>query len=424
MFVRTSAKTSLFLDSNAGAPLNPRVLPEVLKALLVFSEGEGPSQAPVLPDLALLANPSSIHAAGRHSKKILNSAREQVGASLGETDLERIVFTSSGTEANQLAVHSFLEISSRKGRRPRWILSAAEHDSLLSFVPEAQKMGADVHILPVLPSGLPDLSALEALGGTPADAATLISLVWVNNETGVITDVSAGAEAASRLGAQLHLDGAQAWGKMPINVKALPIHFLSLSGHKIGALSGTGVLWQRPGIAVHPSTPGKQERGRRGGTENVIGILSLGVAAADLKPAVYLEKVAPLRDYLENAIFQSIPGVRVNGQQAARVANTLNISFPGIEGEGIVMALDMAGYCVSAGSACSSGVLEPSHVLTAMGLGRQEAMSSLRVSLDPTALPSRAELDGFVGALAEIVGRCQKAYKSRLDGEYGVRREI
>ncbi len=212
----------------------------------------------------------------------------------------------------------------------------------------------------------------------------MLSLLWVNNETGAVTDLERFSQWASNRGFLFHVDAAQAWGKIPMDVSQLGAHYVSVSGHKIGALPGTGALWIDRGVSVQSTICGKQEKGRRGGTENLIGILSLGAAAKDLNPVAWDEQVRPIRDRLENAIYARIDGTRINSRSAKRVANTINLSFEGVEGDGLVMALDLAGYSVSSGSACSSGVLEPSHVLMAMGRTPKQAMAAVRVSLPVT----------------------------------------
>jgi cysteine desulfurase len=277
-------------------------------------------------------------------------------------------------------VSSFVRRALAEGKRPQWICSAVEHDSLIAFVPVARELGAVVTVLPVDPEGRPDLERLGSLWD-PACDARLLSVVWVNNETGVKIDPNLLATACESNHALLHLDAAQAWGKIPVSAAATPAQFLTFSAHKIGGLPGTGILWQRPGFPILPLHPGKQEKGRRGGTENIAGILAAGEAARHLDPVATDSITRPLRDRLEREILATIPGARINGAGAERVGNTLNLSVEGLEGEGLVMALDLEGWSVSAGSACSSGAMEPSHVLMAMGRSRAEAMAAIRVSI-------------------------------------------
>jgi cysteine desulfurase len=233
-----------------------------------------------------------------------------------------------------------------------------------------------------------------------------VSFVWVNNETGVIQDPKALIQAvrAKAPGAKIHVDAAQAWGKIAIDVLELGADYVTFSSHKIGAPSGVGLIWSAPGARLCGTLiPGKQEKGRRGGTENVLGIHLTGVASASLNVQEFDAHTRELRDLLEREILGRIPGARVNGAQGARVPNTTNLSFPGIGGDGLVMALDLQGYCVSAGSACSSGVLEPSHVLLALGLDKDLALSSLRISL--SRQNTRDEVLGFAQALEKTVLR-------------------
>jgi cysteine desulfurase len=212
------------------------------------------------------------------------------------------------------------------------------------------------------------------------------------------------SEAVRQRGnALLHVDAAQAWGKLPIDVTASPAQLMTFSGHKIGGLAGSGLLWLARGTAARAVIPGKQEKGRRGGTENVAGIVAMGAAASAIDPEACASSLAALRDRLERAICERIPGTLVNGGTAPRVGNTLNLSFEGVEGDGLVIALDLAGYSVSAGSACASGVLEPSHVLLALGRSRAQAMSAIRISLPPGT--RWEELEDFVTQLEQIVGR-------------------
>jgi cysteine desulfurase len=285
-----------------------------------------------------------------------------------------------------------------------WITTPVEHDSVLQLVSWFQGRGGQVSFIPVDSEGSVDVSTLPSLF-KPETA--LVSIAWVNNETGVIADVSLAATLTKAQGVPLHVDGAQAWGKLPIDVTALGAQFVAFSAHKIGALAGTGVLWVGKGARVNAVLPGKQEKGRRGGTENVLGAIAAGRAASELSPASFAARVAPLRDRLESTITSRIPGTRVNGGGAPRVANTLNLSFDGIEGDGLVPALDLAGYSVSSGSACSSGALEPSHVLLAMGRTKAQAMAALRVSLADAV--EWSELEGFVDTLVRIVERMRKA---------------
>lgn len=383
------AKAGIYLDANAGAPLRP----QVLEALLSFLNGKENGA------LTGALNPSSSHSQGRQSRRFLAVARQQVAQSLGAgVEPQQIIFTSSGTEANQMAIRSALESRLLAGQKPHWILSAVEHPSVLEMKAWLKARGGSYSLLPVDQNGRYDFSVLEQLW-QPETA--LVSLLWVNNETGVINDCRLAAEQSAKKGALFHLDAAQAWGKLSLEVKALGAQFVTFSGPKIGALGGTGLLWLEAGTPVESLILGKQERQRRGGTENLLGAISLGSAAAQLNPIAWKSRVEPLRDRLEQAIRARIPSVRVNGGETPRVANTLNISFENIGKGGVIEALDLAGYSVSRGAACSSGIIQASHVLEAMGLSRRQAEASLRISL-VDEIPW-LEIEGFVDALETVL---------------------
>lgn len=382
-------RTATFLDSNSGAPLHPKVAEALLPLLSAVRSGDSEST---------LFNPSSSHTFGRRARRLMNHARETVSASIGASCPDRIVFTSSGTEANQLAVRSVLEPRIMRGEMVHWITTPVEHDSLRRMVSWAEGQGVEVSLLPVDGAGRP---IVQAVHGLWRSSTRLVSCVWANPETGVISDVVSLAEAVAELGGVLHLDAAQAWGKLPIAVEDIGAGLASFSGHKIGAPAGTGLLWASRSVEVQPLISGRQERKMRGGTENLIGILGLGAAAGASDSCAYSAHVAPIRDYLENCVLKKLRGSRVNGAGAPRVANTSSFSFLGVEDDSLVAALDIAGYCVSSGPACSSGSLEPSSTLMAMGLGKEEALGALRVSLHQGT--TRGEIDGFVDALVHCI---------------------
>ncbi|MGZ3689479.1 MAG: cysteine desulfurase family protein [Bdellovibrionota bacterium] len=383
------ARPATFLDANAGAPLRT----EVREALLPF--------------LAFLPNPSSIHSHGRKAKRALTEARERVARSLGpKTDAEQLIFTSGATEANQLAIRSGL---GGRVAGAHWILTPVEHDSVLSMVNWFKARGGEVSFLSVDESGAPLAGSLEAL---IRPQTALVSVLWVNNETGVISNISEFSRIARTRGIPLHVDAAQAWGKLPIDVVALGASYVTVSGHKIGSLAGSGALYVGRGVPVIAAIPGKQEKGRRGGTENGLGLISMGVAASLVNPASWSDSLTPLRDRLEREVRARISGVTVNGAGAPRVGNTINLSFEGVEGDGLVMALDLAGFSVSSGSACSSGVLEPSHVLLALGRTRAQATAAVRISLPGEV--SWEELENFVDALDAAVARVRTSRSAYL----------
>ncbi len=384
-----SPRFATYLDANAGAPLRPEVREALLRAL--SSE--------------LIPNPSSVHAFGREAKKLLNDARENVARSFGSAlHSDQITFTSSGTEASQLAIRSVLEPCFLRGEKPHWITTPVEHDATLRMIEWTRARGGSVSFLPVDSNGSPQASALPELM-TPS--TRLVSAIWVNNETGVISDIKALSEQAKRANIPLHLDGAQSWGKLRLELQDQGIAYASFSGYKIGALAGTGVLWKDKGAKLSaPTILGTQEKASRGGTENLTGIVSLGAAASCVDPLAWESRVRPIRERLEQEVSKRISGVRINGAGAPRVANTLSLSFDGIDRSGLVPALDLAGFAVSSGSACSSGVDEPSHVLMALGHSRGLASASIRVSLYDE-IPLEAQ-NRFIEALSNCVERLRK----------------
>jgi len=360
--------------------------------------------------LSEYGNPSSIHWHGRQARRLLDDARYAVAKSLSApsilVDPEQIIFTSSGSEANQLAIQSFLAESDSDSAfsisQAHWILAPTEHDSVMQVIEWLRAHGGSVDFLPVQPSGEIEISAVWNL---IKPETKLVSLLVANNETGVLTLPPADfiSQLKSRK-VRLHLDAAQLWGKMEIPTQLYAADSISFSGHKIGAPGGMGVLWVNRGMpfpVAGGTVRGKQEKGRRGGTENLSGILGLGIAAQHVNPRKFEETVRPLRDRLESAIARAIPGTEIHGGTQPRIANTLNLGFAGVETDGMVMALDLEGFSVSSGSACSSGVTEPSPVLMAMGKSRKQAMSALRISLG--AQHEWPELERFVEVLARLV---------------------
>ncbi len=348
-----------------------------------------------------LGNPSSIHAHGQASKRLINEAREQVARSLGNPAHEQLIFTSSGTEANQLAIRSALSRARGESAGPNWVLSAIEHKSVLDLKNEFVDTGGDVRTLPTSSDGRIQMDRLTDFVDS---GSALVSVIWVGNETGVISDVAPLLEVKRRYpDTWIHVDAAQAWGKTPIDFGSLGIDSLSLSPYKIGGLPGTGVLCLAPGRSLKSLILGHQELGRRGGTENLLSIVAAGLAAQATAPEDYDETLRPLRDRFESLVRAEIPDVRINGAEAPRVANTSNLSFTGVQGESLVMSLDLEGFSVSAGSACASGLLEPSHVLLAMGLPQGEAMAAVRVSIGRTT--RWEDLEAFAKVLRLIVER-------------------
>jgi cysteine desulfurase len=321
---------------------------------------------------------------------------------------EELTLTSSGTEAAQAAIRAELEPRLARGQKPHWILTAGDHDAHAQMISWLTSHGGTVSVLPLIKmgepgAGAPDLAQLDSMF-KPETA--LVSAIWANNETGVVTDVVQLAKLCAPRGVPLQLDGAQVWGKLPLDLGPAYAQYVSFSGHKIGALSGTGVLWSAGKLKRAPLFPGHQEGGLRGGTENLLGAVSLGAAASTLGPLAWATSLAPLRDRLEREILRAIPGARIHGAGSARIANTTNCGFEGVRKAGLVAALDLAGYCVSPGSACASGITEPSRVLMAMGLETAASRSAVRVSLSQNN--RWEELEGFVSALAKAVENARK----------------
>ena len=339
----------VYLDHNATTP----VLPEVAEAM---------TQA-----LARLGNASSVHGFGRDARRSIEDARESVAALVGARPAE-VVFTSGGTEANNLAL--------RGAGRERVLISGVEHVSVLDAVPGALT-------IPVDGDGVIDIGALEALLAASVGPA-LVSVMLANNETGVVQPVAKVARAAHHFGALVHCDAVQGAAKIPIDMSSLDVDMLTLSAHKMGGPQGIGALIIRDGTPLRPETRGGgQERRRRAGTENVPAIVGFGVAAAT-GWAAEAQRLCRLRDGLESRIAGVCGVARVFGAGAERLPNTSCVSMPGVTSETQVMALDLAGVAVSAGSACSSGKVEPSHVLAAMGVVSGLASTAIRVSLGRT----------------------------------------
>lgn len=354
------------MDYNASAPMTPEVISAVTAAL------------------ALDGNPSSVHRFGRLARHAIEDARDEVAALINARS-EDIVFTSGATESNALAL--------KGSGRARVIASAIEHESVIG--------NADAERIPVDRNGVVDLAALEAM--LAADKApALVSVMYVNNETGVIEPVAGVAELAHRFGALFHCDAVQAAGKIAVDVKSIGADLLSLSAHKLGGPKGAGALYVAPDVALTPLLAGGgQERRRRAGTENVPGIVGFGVAARIARDGLaHAGSLSRLRDGLEARVLLLASDAVVFGADAPRVSNTSLIAMPGVASETQVIAFDLAGIAVSAGAACSSGKVEPSRVVRAMGFGPEFANSAVRVSLGWQN--SDADIDRFVEAWGKL----------------------
>jgi cysteine desulfurase len=369
-----------YFDNNA----TTQVAPEVLQVMLPFLQDQW-------------GNPSSAYSFGHEVAHHLDAARARVAA-LIQADPREIIFTSCGTESNNAALHSALV--TRPDKR-HVLTTAVEHSANLKFCQFLQKQGYEVTWLPVTPDGELSLSRLESL--IRPDTA-VVTVMWANNETGVIFPVPEIAAICRRRGVLCHTDAVQAPGKLRIDVRELGVDFLSLSAHKLHAPKGIGLLYVKHHTRFQPYViGGGQERGRRGGTENVANIVAFG-RAAELAMANLAEegtRVRALRDKLERGILESIPGTRRNGAAEPRLPNTTNIAFNGVEAEGILMLLDQAGICASSGSACTTGSLDPSHVLLAMGCSSTRARGSLRFSLG--LYNTEAEVDYVLQRLPPII---------------------
>jgi cysteine desulfurase len=346
-------------------------------------------------------NPSSVHHYGQVAKAALDDARSAVAALVGG-DPSEIVFTSGGTESDNFAIRGVAEALAPTGRR-HLIATTIEHEAVLNTFKALARRGWKTTLLPVDQSGIVSTDALEQ---ALTDDTGLVSVMHANNEIGTIQPVAQLARLAKARGALFHTDAVQTAGKIPVDVKALGVDLLSLSAHKFYGPKGAGALWIRRGVRLHtPMTGGKQERGRRAGTENVAGIVGLGVAAhlARGTMAAAGDRLAALRDRLEEGVLAAVSGTAINGARAPRVPNTTNISFDRIEAESLLIALDLAGIAVSTGSACSSGTLEPSHVLKAMGFPSHRTQNSIRFSLG--AANTEADIQRVIEVLPGVVDK-------------------
>jgi cysteine desulfurase len=384
----------IYLDNNATTP----VLPEVFAAMQpYFGEQFG--------------NASSIHHYGQQTRAAVEDARESAAALLGCRASE-IIFTSGGTEADNLAIAGML------GPGDHVITSSVEHHAVLLACKHLEEIGVDVTVLPVDGRSLVDPADVRRALRTETK---LISVMMANNETGVLQPVEEIGRIAAGAGVYFHTDAVQAAGKVEVDVKRIGCHALSISGHKLHAPQGVGALYVRRGIPIRPLFyGGRHERSRRAGTENVPGIVGLGKAAQLAKEALDRgddKKMAALRDRLQKGIVGQVEDARVNGDDATRVPNTTNIHFDFIDGEAMVIALDLKGLAVSTGAACSSGAIEPSHVLLAMGLRRDQARASIRFSLGKQTVAE--DIDIALALVPETVARLREL--SPLDKKAALR---
>ena len=370
---------NIYLDNNATTPLHPEVLEAMLPGL---RENYG--------------NPSSIHSFGRSARVQLDEAREKV-ARLINAQSSEIIFTSGGTEANNLALLGV----AFKDKGKKIITSKVEHPSVLNPCRQLEEQGVEVHYLDVDGLGRIDMDDLES---QITESTALISLQHANSETGVLQDIKRASEIARNKGVLFHTDAVQSVAKMPFDLKDYPVDLLSISAHKFYGPKGVGALYLRKGTPAlfSPVCGGNQEKKRRGGTENVAGIMGFGKACELATEKIgEASKLADLRDYFQNRVCELIPRTELLGDKVNRLPNTLNLGFDGVEGDTLLIALDMEGVAVSTGSACSSGTGLPSSVLRAMGIPDERINSSIRFSLGCSI--SKLDLDLVVGALVKAV---------------------
>jgi len=387
--------TRVYLDHNATTPLAEAVADRMMA---VLREEFG--------------NPSSVHHFGQRAKSVVDEARSAVAELIGG-DPSEVIFTSGGTESDNFALRGAAEALEPSGRR-HLVSSGIEHEAVLNTLKALARRGWQTTLMQVGATGL--LTA-EALTEALTDQTAVVSMMHANNEIGTIQPVAELTRLAKARGAVVHTDAVQTAGKIPVSVKALGVDLLSISAHKFYGPKGVGALWVRRGLRLLPfMTGGKQERGRRSGPENVAAIAGMGVAArlAMAKMSEEASRLAALRDRLEQRILQTVPGTAVNGDPDTRVPNTSNISFDRVEAESLLIALDLEGVAVSTGSACSSGTLEPSHVLKAMGLAAHRTQNSIRFSLG--SVNNEADVDRVVAVLPGVVDKLRSLTRTPVRG--------
>ncbi len=372
----------IYFDYNATTPIGPAVVDAMTAATR-----------------DLFGNASSVHFFGQQAKAAMDTARSSVAALIG-ADPSEIVFTGGGTESDNFAIRGAAEALEPMKRR-HLIASAIEHEAVLNTFKALARRGWKTTLIPVDQSGI--LSPEHLKGAITADTA-LVSVMHANNEIGTVQPIAELAAIAHEHGALMHTDAVQSVGKIRVDVKSLGVDLLSLSAHKFDGPKGVGALWIKRGTRLQTiQTGGKHERGRRAGTENVPALVGMGVAATEAAGKLTTEatRVGGLRNRLEEGILRSVTGTAINGARMSRVPNTTNISFDRVEAESLLIALDLEGIAVSTGSACSSGTLEPSHVLRAMGFPPHRTQNSLRFSLGMYS--TDAEVDKVIEVLPRLV---------------------
>lgn len=379
-----SPKRLTYLDNAATTPVRP----EVLEAMLPYLGAEA------------FGNPSSAHRFGRAARAGIEDAKRRVATALG-AEPNQVIFTSGGTEADNLAIIGCALAARDRGGPFRVAVCATEHKAILAAAHAVQHLGGEEIILPVDRDGLVDERALaDAL----ARGVAVASVMWVNNEVGTVQPVARLAERCREAGVPFHSDAVQAFGKLPVSLPDVPCTFLTISGHKIGAPKGIGALVVRDRHAVEAIIHGGgQQYGIRPGTENVPGIVALGKAAelAAQELAATAERLRRLREDLERRLLAAVPDAVINGAGAERAPQTVSVSIPGTDSEALLMHLDLAGIACSAGSACSTGAVEPSHVLTAMGVPRELALAALRFSFGKES--TGEDVDAVLAVMPRVV---------------------
>lgn len=381
------AVRSVYMDYNATTPLRPEVRNRMVEAMDLY------------------ANASSMHEMGRRARAEIERARAAVAALIGTHDPSTVIFTSGGSESNN-TVFNTMFLRGRNSQRRKILTTAIEHPCVLNAAAHLKEEGFPVVFLPVDAQGRLDMDAYSAELGPDV---LLVSVMAANNEIGTIEDIATIAALAHEHGALVHTDATQAAGKVPVSVEKWGVDYATLSCHKIYGPKGIGALYIRKGAPIEPLIRGgHQEQGIRAGTYNNLGILGFGVAAelALAEVGDYMREVGALRQRLRDLIIARIPNVKINGHPVEVLPNTLNVSFPGAEGEAILLSLDLEGIEVSTGSACASGSLDPSHVLMAIGLGPELAHGSIRFSLGKYTTVE--EVDYVADKLPPIIARLRR----------------
>lgn len=388
------SEQNIFLDYNSTTPLDPEI-----------------AQAMASRQPEAWGNPSSVHAAGRLAKKVLEESRERASLQI-HCDPGELYFTSGGTESDNLALKGCYFSDPRRPRRVA--VSAIEHSAVLGAAEDLRKLGAQVVSIPADSRGIVTPQALEE---AVREGVTVAAVMAANNETGTIQPVRALADAAHTHQARFHCDAVQAIGKIPVDVRAWEVDFLALTAHKFYGPRGIGALFVRRGVPLAPQiSGGGHERNRRAGTENVIGAYGLALALEKANRMLSDEEIRlrALSEHFIKMMRSQVPGTHLHGDPAFRVANTVSCSFEGVEGESVVVSLDLKGLCVASGSACSSGATEPSHVILALGVDPQLAAGAVRFSFGRST--ERSDIDRLLSELPPIVERLRALSPSYAGG--------